>query len=54
MGAVGNPPLALQKSIEKGMAPNKAGRHVNYLEIYEGDVLAPTMQPVLHNAASLF
>jgi hypothetical protein len=54
MGAEGNPPLALRRSIDKGMAPNKAGQHINYLEIYEGDVLANEMQPVLEYAASLF
>jgi hypothetical protein len=36
------------------MAPNDAGRHINYLEIYEGDVLPADMQPVLQYAASLF
>jgi hypothetical protein len=54
MGAAGNPPLALTRSIDKGMAPNKTGQHVNYLEIYEGDVLPNDMQPVLEDAASLF
>ena len=54
MGAEGNPPLALRKSIDKGMAPNSAGQHINYLEIYEGDVLSADMQPVLQYAASLF
>ena len=54
MGAEGNPPLALRRSIDKGMAANDAGRHVNYLQIYEGDVLAADMQPVLQYAASLF
>ena len=54
MGAEGNPPLALRRSIDKGMAPNNAGRHINYLEIYQGDVLSPDMQPVLEYAASLF
>jgi len=54
MGAAGNPPLALRKSIDKGMAANKAGQHVNYLQIYEGDVLPANMQPVLQYAASLF
>jgi len=54
MGAEGNPPLALRRSIDKGMAANSAGRHVNYLEIYEGDVLSADMQPVLEYAASLF
>jgi len=54
MGAAGNPPLALRRSIDKGMAPNRAGRHVNYLEIYEGDVLSADMQPTLEYAASRF
>jgi hypothetical protein len=54
MGAEGNPPLALRKSIDKGMQPNSAGQHVNYLEIYEPDVLASEMQPVLRYGASLF
>ncbi len=54
MGAEGDPPLALRRSIDKGMAPNKAGQHINYLEIYEGDVLADEMQPGPRYAASLF
>jgi len=54
MGAEGDPPLALRKSIDKGMEPNSAGQHVNYLEIYEPDVLADEMQPVLRYGASLF
>jgi hypothetical protein len=54
MGAEGDPPLALKKSVNRGMQPNSAGRHVNYLEIYAPDVLADEMQPVLRDAASLF
>lgn len=54
MGAKGNPPLALSKSISLAMETNGAGQHVNYLEIYEPDVLADEMQSVLRNAASLF
>jgi hypothetical protein len=54
MGAAGNPPLALRKSVDKGMGANSSGRHINFLEIYEGDVLAPDMQPILRYAASLF
>jgi hypothetical protein len=54
MGAEGDPPLALKRSIDKGMKPNNAGQHVNYLEIYEPDVLADEMQPVLRYGASLF
>ena len=54
MGAAGNPSLALRKSVDKGMAANSSGRHINFLEIYAGDVLAPDMQPVLQYAGSLF
>ena len=54
MGAEGNPPLALRRSIDKGMAPNAAGRRVNYLEIYAADVVPVEMQPVLSYAASFF
>jgi hypothetical protein len=36
------------------MRTNSAGKHVNYLEIYEPDVLADDMQPVLRYGASLF
>jgi hypothetical protein len=54
MGAEGDPPLALRRSVDKGMTPNNAGRHVNYLEIYVADVLPADMQPVLSYAASLF
>jgi hypothetical protein len=54
MGTGGDPPLALRRSIDKGMRPNDAGQHVDYLEIYEPDVIAEEMQPVLQYAASLF
>jgi hypothetical protein len=54
MGAEGDPPLALRRSIDKGMARNSGGRHVNYLEIYAADVEPPAMQPVLQYAAQLF
>jgi hypothetical protein len=54
MGAEGDPPLALKRAINKGLEPNRAGHHVNYLEIYEPDVLADEMQPVLRYGASLF
>jgi hypothetical protein len=54
MGAEGNPPLALKKSIDIGMQPNAIGQHINYLEIYEPDVLADDLQPVLRDGASLF
>ena len=54
MGAEDNPPLALRRSIDKGMVPNNAGRRINYLAIAEGDVTPADMQPVLQYAASLF
>jgi hypothetical protein len=54
MGAEGDPPLALKRAINKGLEPNKAGRHVNYLEIYEPDILADETQPVLRYGASVF
>jgi hypothetical protein len=54
MGAAGNPPLALRRSVDLAMEPNADGQHINYLEIYQPDVLAPDMQSVLQYAASLF
>jgi hypothetical protein len=54
MGAEGDPALALRKSINRGMKPNDAGHRVNYLEIYEPDILADELQPVLRYGASLF
>lgn len=54
MGDPGDPRLALRKTIDKGMQPNRTGHHINYLEIYEPDVLAQDMQPVLRYGASLF
>jgi hypothetical protein len=54
MGAEGDPPLALRRSIDLGMQPNRAGQHINYLGIYEPDVLADEMQPALNYGASLF
>jgi hypothetical protein len=54
MGAEGNPALALQRSFDIGMQPNTSGQHVNYLEIYEPDVLADDLQSVLQNEALHF
>jgi hypothetical protein len=54
MGAAGDPPLALKKSINLAMEPNSSGQHVNYLEIYEPDVTADEMQTVLRYGAALF
>jgi hypothetical protein len=54
MGAPGNPPVGLRMTIDVGMKPDAAGHRVSYLEVYEPDVLADEMQPVLRYAASLF
>ncbi len=54
MGAAGDPPLALKRSLDYAMEPNGAGQHVDYVEIYEPDVVAEELQSVLRNAASLF
>lgn len=54
MGAEGDPQLALKKAIDRGTQPNTNGYRINYLEIYEPDVLASQMQPVLSDGASLF
>ena len=54
MGAEGDPPLALRRSIDNAMKLNNSGKHVNYLEIHEEDVLTDEMQPVLRYGASLF
>jgi hypothetical protein len=53
-GAAGNPPLALRKSIDLAMEHNTAGQHVDFVEIYEPDVVPADMQPVLRYGASLF
>ena len=54
MGAEGDPQLALKKAISRGTQPNSNGYRINYLEIYEPDVISTDMQPVLEHAASLF
>jgi hypothetical protein len=54
MGAQGDPAVALRKSIDYALEPNGAGHHVNYLEVYEPDVLADDLQPVLQYAATRF
>ncbi len=54
MGAEGDPALALRKAVDRGLQPNAAGHRASYLEIYEPDVLADEMQPVLRDAASIF
>lgn len=54
MGAEGNPPLALRKSIDFAMVPNGSGQRVNYLEIYAPDVTSDQMQSDLKYATTLF
>lgn len=54
MGAQGDPPQALRKSIDIAMKPNANGQHINYLEISKPDVIVQEMQSVLRDAASLF
>jgi hypothetical protein len=53
-GAAGDPPLAFTKSVQLGLAPNGAGQHVDYIEVYADDVVAPSMQSALAQAAALF
>jgi hypothetical protein len=54
MGAEGNPALALKKALDIGTQTNSSGQRVNYIEIYEPDVLADDLQPVLRDGAALF
>ena len=54
MGAEGDPAKALRRSIDKGLRPNNAGRHVDYIEIYEPDVLADDLQATLRYGALRF
>jgi hypothetical protein len=54
MGAQGNPPLALQKSLDLALATNNAGQHVDYVEVYLPDVLADDLRSVLQAAAAHF
>jgi hypothetical protein len=54
MGAEGNPVLALKRSLDIGTQTNSSGQRVNYIEIYEPDVLADNLQPVLRDGAALF
>ncbi len=54
MGAAGNPPLALMRTITNGMRLSDLSKHADYIEIYSPDVEAEQMQPVLRWGASLF
>jgi hypothetical protein len=55
MGAAGNPPLALQLTIQRGMQVNSiTGKHADYIEVHAIDVDSADLQPVLRWGASLF
>jgi hypothetical protein len=54
MGAEGDPPLALKRSIDLALQTNQAGQHVDYLEFYEPDVVAADTQEDLRVAAAAF
>jgi len=54
MSGQDNPVLCLQKSIDIGLQPNGAGQRVNYLEMYEPDVIADDLQSVLRGGAARF
>ena len=55
MGAAGNPPLALMRTIMNGMQVNpNTGKHAYYIEVHAVDVDAADLQPVLRWGASLF
>jgi len=50
VGPAGDPAKDLQAAVDKGLARNKAGRTIAYLEIYEPDIVNPAMQAVLQAA----
>jgi hypothetical protein len=52
MGAAGDPPLALMRSIQNGMRKNDDGKYADYIEIQAPDVEADDLQPVLRWGAS--
>jgi hypothetical protein len=55
MGAAGATAAAkLRAAIDKGLRPNPAGQHVDFLQIYEADILSADLQPVLAYGASRF
>jgi hypothetical protein len=55
MGAPGaTAAIKLRDAIDKGMRPNRAGRHVDFIQVYQADILSADLQPVLAYGASLF
>ena len=51
MGAPGDPPRGFTNALDRAFRPTVSGKHIRFLEIYEGDFLAPAMQGVLRDAA---
>ena len=51
MGAPGDPPRGFTNALDRAFRPTASGKHISFLEIYEGDFLAPPMQSVLRDAA---
>jgi hypothetical protein len=52
MGDPGDPSLTLRKTIDKATQPNPSGERIDYLEIYEPDIVASDLQPGLNYGAS--
>jgi hypothetical protein len=48
MGPSSDPVENLRRSIEAGLVPNSQGQVIKYLEIYEPDIINPSMQQALH------
>ena len=51
MGAPGDPSRGFTNALDRAFRPTASGKHISFLEIYEGDFLAPEMQDVLRDAA---
>jgi hypothetical protein len=51
MGAPGDPARGFTNALDLAFRPTAAGKHITFLEIYEGDFLAPEMQDALRDAA---
>lgn len=51
MGAPGDPQRGFTNALDQAFRPTTSGKHISFLEIYEGDFLAPAMQAVLRDAA---
>ncbi len=49
MGVEGDPVESLRLSIATGLVPNDHGQVIDYIELYEPDVVNPALQPLLHD-----